>query len=107
MASRMGGMPTARATMIPIRVPRSREFQPEALEDEEEPEPEPVPLLEEDEEEEPSPPLLPLAAVDEVDVGDAPVATGPTSMVVVELGCPGLFWLQLSIIAARSPWNGP
>jgi hypothetical protein len=107
MPSRMGGMPTARAMMIPIRVPRSREFQPEALEEEEEAEPEPVPLLEEEEGEEASPPPLPLVAVDDVDAGDAPVATGPTSMVVVELGCPGVSWLQLSIIAAISPVSRP
>lgn len=107
MPSRMGGMPTAKATMIPIRVPRSREFQPEAVEEEEEPGLELVPLLEEEEGEEPSPPPLPLVAVDDVDDGDAPVATGPTSMVVVELGCPGVSWLQLSIIAAKSPLTGP
>lgn len=91
--------------MIPIRVPRSRESQAEAL-DVEEPESEPVPLLDEEEGEEASPPP-PLVAVDDVDVGDAPVATGPTSMVVVELGCPGVSWLQLSITAARSPEIGP
>ena len=104
----MGGTPTARATMMPIRVPRSREFHPESLvEEEEDSNPEPVPLLDEEEGEEGVCEILPVTAVEDVDVGDAPVATGPTSIVVVELGCSGVSWLQLSIIAARSPLIGP
>ena len=79
------GIPTDRATMMPIRVPLLSEFHP--LEEERG-----VPESLDEEEEEPS--LLAPLEVDDGDVGDvldAPVAIGPTLMVVVELGFPGAF----------------
>jgi hypothetical protein len=100
MPIKVGGIPTARATMIPILVPRSSELQPLEvaweLELELEESAVSVPLAEES-----SPP--PLVRVDDLVVGDAAVATSPTVVVVVEIGCPGVSWLQLGSIAAISP----
>lgn len=69
-----------RATMMPSRVPLLSEFHP--LEEERG-----VPELLEEE----GPSLLAPLAGDDDDVVDGPVAIGPTLMVVVELGFPGVF----------------
>ena len=74
-------IPIDRATIIPLRVPLLSEFHP--LE-EERGVPEPL-------EEEEGPSLLAPLAGDDGDVVDGPVAIGPTLMVVVELGFPGVF----------------
>jgi hypothetical protein len=94
----MGGIPTASETMIPMRVPKSRLLQPLADEPELEEEPSPFPSLPTVGEVEEA------GEVDEADdAGEPAVAIGPTLMVVVDAGWPGLVWSQLSIIAARAP----
>ncbi len=78
-----------------MRVPKFRLFQPLVRE------------LELEEEPFPSPPLPAVGEVEEADeVEEPPVATGPTLMVVVDVGWPGFVWSQLSIMAAISPSEG-
>lgn len=88
-------MPTASETMIAIRVPKSRLFQPLAR------------AVELEDEPFGSPPLPAVGEVEEAEEADAveepSVAIGPTLMVVVDVGGPGLVWSQLSITAAMAP----
>lgn len=110
----IGGIPTHRATMMPTRELKSREYQP--LVDEEAEEDGEGAEDGEDGAEEPSAPLpsaeeepssLLLLVFDDVDVGGAAPAIAPTLIVVVEVGVPADSWLQLNIRAAISPLIRP
>lgn len=94
----IGGTPTAIATMIPMRVPRSRLFHPVAVELALVSPVLPVELLVE---------VTPVVAEPPVVVDVGSLATGPTRIVVVDVGRLGVVasasGSQVSISAAMAP----
>jgi hypothetical protein len=93
----IGGTPTHIATIMPIRVPRSRLLHPVAVELPVAVDPDSLVLVPDDE--------LPVEVVAEA----GGFATGPTAIVVVDVGRLGyvssLLASQVSITAAIAPWK--
>ncbi len=102
----IGGTPTHIATIMPIRVPRSRLLHPVAVEFPVALDPDTLVLVPDDDElPVEDPPVAPPPVVAEAGA----FATGPTAMVVVAVGRLGYVssWSgsQVSITAAIAPWK--
>jgi hypothetical protein len=101
----IGGTPTHIATIMPIRVPRSRLLHPVAVEFPVAVDPD-SPVLVPDEE---LPVEGPAVASPPVVAEAGGFATGPTAIVVVDVGRLGyvssLLASQVSITAAIAPWK--
>jgi hypothetical protein len=101
----IGGTPTHIATIMPIRVPRSRLLHPVAVEFPVVVDPDSPVLVSDDELPVEGPAVAPPPVVAEA----GGFATGPTAIVVVDVGRLGyvssLLASQVSITAAIAPWK--